>query len=367
MLSLVGQQLGNYRLMSLLGRGGFAEVYLGLHTFLQTLAAIKVLHTHLSDEDRSRFLVEARLIGQLDHPHIVRVLDFGVERGVPFLVMDYAAMGSVRQIYPQGSRMGLDSIVSFVEQCASALQYAHDLGIIHRDVKPENILLKKSYRVLLSDFGIAAATGGEALQQPWDALGTVDYAAPEHLQGALIAASDQYALGVVVYEWLVGRRPFGGDTQSDIARQHLFASPPPLREQLPDLAPDVEQVVLRALAKQPGERFASVAAFAQALSAAAAAPSKEQRPAVLPLGNSIPARRAAARPEGVDLWNVPYRHNPFFTGREDVLVALRAALTAEGVAALAQPLALARQAARRTRPEVARQQAANKVREQALI
>ena len=107
MTSLVGQHVGNYRLMALLGQGGFAEVYLGLHRYLNTLAAIKVLHTRLSGENRQRFLVEARLVGQLEHPHIVRVLDFGVERGVPYLVMDYAARGSVRQTYPLGTRIEL--------------------------------------------------------------------------------------------------------------------------------------------------------------------------------------------------------------------------------------------------------------------
>ena len=342
MTSLVGQQVGSYRLMALLGQGGFAEVYLGLHRYLNTLAAIKVLHTRLSGADRSRFLVEARLIGQLDHPHIVRVLDFGVERGVPFLVMDYASRGSVRQTYPQGNRIELPRIVSFVEQCASALQYAHDLGIIHRDIKPDNMLLKKSYEVLLSDFGIAAAAQGSALLQPWDALGTVEYAAPEQLQGTYHTASDQYALGVVVYEWLTGHPPFRGDTWSDVAGQHMLVSPPPLRELIPELAPQVEQVVLRALAKRPGERFTSVSTFAQALTEAAAAPANAQRPAVLSLESVLPARRMTRVPSDVPmaLWNVPYRRNSFFTGREEVLSTLRQTLTAAGVAALAQPLAL---------------------------
>lgn len=348
MTSWVDQQVGNYRLMALLGQGGFAEVYLGLHTYLHTLAAIKVLHTRLTGGDRRRFLDEARLVARLEHPHIVRVLDFGFAKGVPFLVMDFAARGTIRQTYPQGARIELDRIVSFVAQVAAALQYAHDLGIIHRDVKPENILVKKSYEVLLSDFGIAAAAQGTSLLQPWNAPGTVEYAAPEQLQGSYHAASDQYALGIVVYEWLTGRRPFHGDTWSELAGQHLFAPPPPLREQLPELAPEVEQVVLRALAKRPDERFASVSAFAEALAQAAAAPRAEKvprqepGPTIITLERGSGAPWAAPAPEGAAgrLWNVPYHRNPFFTGRETVLTTLHETLSVRGVAALAQALAL---------------------------
>jgi len=137
----VGQQLGNYRLIHLLGKGNFAEVYLGEHIHLNTQAAIKVLHGQLARNDVEGFLTEARLIAHLRHPHIIQVLDFGVEDDIPFLVMDYAPHGNLRQRHPRGTQLPLDTINSYVKQLASALQYAHDKGLIHRDIKPENILL----------------------------------------------------------------------------------------------------------------------------------------------------------------------------------------------------------------------------------
>src|SRR5437764_1884014 len=155
MADRVGQQLGNYRLVRLLGQGGFAEVYLGEHIHLGTQSAIKLLHTQLAGEDIDLFRREARTIAQLVHPHIVRVFDFGIEGETPFLIMDYAPNGTVRNRHPKGTVLPLPTILSYVKQVADALQYAHDEHFIHRDVKPENLLIGRRQEVLLSDFGVA--------------------------------------------------------------------------------------------------------------------------------------------------------------------------------------------------------------------
>ena len=157
----VGQRLGNYRLTRLLGAGGFAQVYLGEHIYLGTQAAIKVLDTQLTSDTVEWFLTEARTIARLVHPHIVRVLDFGVENLIPFLVLDYAPNGSLRQQHAEGQPLPLPTIVSYVKQVAEALQYAHDEKLIHRDVKPQNMLLGRNNELLLSDFGIAVVAHSE--------------------------------------------------------------------------------------------------------------------------------------------------------------------------------------------------------------
>src|SRR5437667_5447232 len=148
MADLSGQQLGNYQLIRLLGEGGFAEVYLGEHIHLGTQAAIKVLHTQLTSDDMEQFRTEARTIAHLEHPHIVRILDFGVEDKIPFLVMSYAPNGTLRQRQPKGMQLPLATIVSYVKQVADALQYAHDENFIHRDVKPGNMLLDRRNEIL---------------------------------------------------------------------------------------------------------------------------------------------------------------------------------------------------------------------------
>src|SRR6266478_3788452 len=208
-----GQQLGNYRLLRLLGRGGQASVYLGEHVYLKSQAALKVRHTVLTEEERTVFLQEAQTLVRLTHPHIVRVLDFAVEDGMPFLVMEYAAHGTLRQRHPRGTQLPLEVIVPYVKQVASALQYTHDQGLIHRDVKPENMLLNSYDQVLLSDFGLvmlAPQLLSSAATEPMEPslAGTTPYLAPEQLRGKTQPASDQYALGVVVYEWICGKPPF---------------------------------------------------------------------------------------------------------------------------------------------------------------
>jgi eukaryotic-like serine/threonine-protein kinase len=156
--SQVGQLLGNYRLVKLLGQGGFAEVYLGEHIHLNTQAAVKLLYARLASEDVEKFRNEARMIARMLHPHIVRILDFGVERGAPYLVMDHAPNGTLRHRHPKGTRVPLPTVAIYVKQVAEALQYAHSQRLIHRDVKPENMLLGRNNEVLLSDFGIALTT-----------------------------------------------------------------------------------------------------------------------------------------------------------------------------------------------------------------
>src|SRR5712692_9167069 len=265
----VGQQLGNYRLLRLLGQGGQASVYLGEHVYLGSQAALKVRHAVLTEEEQVVFLREAQILVRLTHPHIVRVLDFALEDGMPFLVMEYAPHGTLRKLHPRGTRLPLDVIIPYVNQVASALQYTHDQGLIHRDVKPENLLLSSHDQVLLSDFGLVMLApqllSSEATEPMEQSLaGTTSYLAPEQLRGKTQPASDQYALGVVVYEWLCGKPPFRGPFL-EVAVQHVSVPPPSLREQVPDLSPAIEEVVLRALAKEPELRFPRVRDFAKAL------------------------------------------------------------------------------------------------------
>ncbi len=259
-----GNQLGNYCLTRLLGKGGFADVYLGEHVFLQTQAAIKVLHTQLTPDTMNGFLSEARTIARLAHQHIVRILDFGVDNSTPFLVMEYAPNGTLRQRHPHGTRLSLTTVVSYTKQIATALQYAHDQRLIHRDVKPENMLLGRNYEVLLSDFGIATISQTSRSVPTLDVSGTISYMAPEQINGKPRPASDQYSLGIIVYEWLTGACPFKGSFP-EIATQHMFTPPPSLRAVSPLLPPDIERVVMVALAKDPEQRFARVEAFAFAL------------------------------------------------------------------------------------------------------
>ena len=225
-----------------------------------------MLHAHLTETEAEHFQQEAQTIATLTHPGIVRVFDYDVQEGVPFLVMDYAPGGTLRRRYPRGSLVPLAVIVSSVKQVADALQYAHEQKFIHRDVKPENMLLGRREEVLLSDFGIAtiAQSTSSLSASAQGTSGTLAYMAPEQIGGHPRPASDQYALGVVVYEWLCGERPFEGSA-SELMAQHLSMPPLPLRERVPALPPEVEQVVLRALAKEPKARFASVAAFSAAL------------------------------------------------------------------------------------------------------
>jgi serine/threonine protein kinase len=262
----VGEQFGEYRLTRKLGGGTFGDVYLGEHTGDNSPAAVKILQVRLTNsEDLKDYINEIRSLFRLQHPNIVPLLDFGIERDTPFLIMAYAPNGTLRQ--PKGTRLPLDTVVNYIRQIAEALQHAHDRKLIHRDVKPDNILSGPNGQIWLSDFGIVSIAQSSRSLNTQDGAGTIHYMAPEQIQGKPRLASDQYALGIIAYEWICGSRPFSG-TAIEIAMQHSQAQPPSLREQVPSLSPAVEQVVLRALAKDPKDRFASVREFAEALATA---------------------------------------------------------------------------------------------------
>ncbi|HLG66017.1 MAG TPA: protein kinase [Ktedonosporobacter sp.] len=260
----LGQQVGNYRLTRWLGQGGFADVYLGEHIYLKTLSAIKMLHVQLSEKMLQNFLQEAQVIAALDHPNIVHILDYGLEKGNPYLVMSYAPNGSIRQVTPRKTRLQPERIVTTISQIASALDYAHQHKLIHRDVKPENMLVGLHEQVLLSDFGLVVVAQSDNSQAEHKLAGTIPYTAPEQLQGRVRFASDQYSLGIVTYEWICGEHPFTG-TFTEIASQHLLNPPPSLCRKVPGLSAAVEQVVFKALAKDPAQRYENVTAFANAL------------------------------------------------------------------------------------------------------
>ncbi len=260
-----GQQFGNYRLVRLLGRGGYADTYLAEHVYLRTPAAVKLLSTQLAQDGVERFYQESRTIANLNHPNIIRMLDFGSVHDTPYLVMDYAPNGTLRQLHRRGAILSVQMIVPYVRQVAAALQYAHNQHIVHRDVKPENMLLGEDEKVLLSDFGSALL---QDAQHKRDVAGTVTYMAPEQIAGRPCPASDQYALGAVVYEWLCGMPPFLG-SQVEVAIQQERAQPPSLCRRIPTLPSTVEEVVFIALAKESEQRFASIQAFATALEQAA--------------------------------------------------------------------------------------------------
>jgi len=269
MASYIDQQMGNYRIQQLLGKGGFAEVYLATHIYMKKRqVAIKILHASIDSGNLEQFCREAEIVGNLRHRHIINVLDFGIENQTPYLVMDYLSQGSLRTQHPQGTRLPLDQVVAYTKQIASALQYAHKQHVIHQDVKPANILLNEENEAVLSDFGLAILIQSMISLSTQNPAGTPCYMAPEQLRGKPCAASDQYALGIMVYEWLCGTTPFHGPVFA-LYNQHLNITPPGLCGQVPALSTTVESVVLRALSKEPSDRFPNIQEFAFALEQAA--------------------------------------------------------------------------------------------------
>ena len=271
---VAGRTLGRYRLDTLLGRGGMAEVFRATDTKLARTVAVKViLATHAVEEHfLERFLREARMVASLEHSNILPVYDFGEENGVPFLVMPYLPGGSLRDRLKAGP-VPLALASSWIAQLSDALDAAHAAGVLHRDVKPANVLLGKDDRLFLADFGIAKMLENQTgLTATGVVVGTPIYMAPEQAQGHPASpATDRYALAVVAFEILAGRPPFEGDNALSLMHQHVATPPPMLSMRVAGLPPGLDAVLSQALAKEPSRRPPTCRAFATGIAAFAPA------------------------------------------------------------------------------------------------
>ena len=263
MTDRVGQHIDAYRLLCLLGTSSSGEVYLGEHLDNQTLAAVKLLN--MDQDNLKAFVKEASTIFRLKHPHILSLLAFGMNADdIAYLVMDYAPNRTLRQCHPQGTRLPLDTVASYVLPLATALQYAHDRSAIHRNIKPEHIFISQDWKALLGDFAVAVRVPlDQGSLSPQNVAGIFPYMAPEQIHGQPQAASDQYALGVMVYEWLYGELPFRGPLW-ETPNHHQSSPPLLLREKLAALPSLAQESLLKALAQDPRDRFARVEDFAAA-------------------------------------------------------------------------------------------------------
>jgi len=260
------QHIAQYRLLRLLGQGESSEIYLTEHDKQDEPGAIKILYGRHVGDELAKFFARTARIAQMRHPHIVSVRDYGAEGDFTYIVMDYVPNGTLRERHPKKSVVQPTKVLDYAQQVASGLQYIHEHGLVHRDIKPHNMLIDTDNTIKISDFGTTIISPSLQSLNPeqYDFEGTVIYAAPEQLQGKPHTSSDQYALAVVIYEWLCGDWPFSGNFQ-EIVQQHLHVSPPALCSKNPDLSPTIEQVVMKALAKDVEKRFESVEAFAEAL------------------------------------------------------------------------------------------------------
>ncbi|MBV9691468.1 MAG: protein kinase, partial [Ktedonobacteraceae bacterium] len=269
MMSSSQQELGGYRVLRGLGSGGAADVYLCQQTGTNRCFAMKVFRNIAGNESERRQLTkEAGTILSLDHPGIVRLWVCDILYDPPFLIMDYAPNGTLQERHPRGTQLPLEAVIPYINQIVESLEYAHQRHVIHRDLKPSNLLLGKDNEILLSDFGIAIYAHRTLSRTQQLPCGTPGYAAPEQWSGDACLASDQYALAVIVYEWLAGDLPHQGNPIWQFAN----LPPPSLPAQVKNRYPNVEAVLQKALCKDPRRRYRTIRNFASALAKAASVP-----------------------------------------------------------------------------------------------
>jgi tRNA A-37 threonylcarbamoyl transferase component Bud32 len=283
MSDLTGQRLGQYQILARVGKGSVSTIYKAYQPKLDRFVAVKVLSPHVVDEEGflERFTQEARAVAQLDHPNIVPVYDFDQVGDIAYIVLKYVESGTLRSMMT-GKPLELDLVVDIITQVGLALGYAHRHDVIHRDVKPSNILVGEGRWALLTDFGLAKILGGgRQLTRSGVGMGTPDYMAPEQAQGlAGDGRADLDSLGVMLYEMVTGRVPFEAESSMAVVVKHITESPPSPGLFNPELRPAVEQVILTAMEKDPSARFQTAEKMVTALVCAAGRQERATMPVI---------------------------------------------------------------------------------------
>ena len=269
---LAENTVGRYRLEAMLGQGGMGTVYRATCSDTGETVALKLINSELARDDESerRFVHEARAAREVEHRSLVALLDFGEHQGRRYIVMRYVAGQSLEQRLAAEGPLAITQLVSMTGQVARALDALHQAGVIHRDIKPGNILFELDGSAVLTDFGLAKGAGFSALTRPGAIVGTLDYLAPERIHGdEATAASDIYALGCVAYEALSGKPPFAGQGLFELAAEILGEDPPDPGAGRDDCSAELSQAILTALVKDPAERPPTATAYANLLTVAA--------------------------------------------------------------------------------------------------
>src|SRR5204862_8070288 len=263
--SLIGTLLsGRYRLESKLGSGGMSTVFLARDETLERWVAVKVMHREISDQpdQLERFRREARAVAQLSHPNVVAVIDAGEDGGFPYIVLEFVEGETLKQRIDRLGRLPVDEAAAYAIEIGRGLAAAHARRMVHRDLKPQNVLIDGEGRAKVTDFGIARSLESDGLTKTGRVLGTTDYVAPEQAMGQGVdARSDIYALGVLLYEMVTGDVPFKAETVVGVAMKHVNEEMPDVQQRRPEISSALAAVIERATAKDPKRRYSDMSAF----------------------------------------------------------------------------------------------------------